>query len=380
MELYSSLTPEQRKMTGTEEYRARFQALDSVSGENASYERLVNVIRSFMSDVSRMYICVFDTQRDVMVYVMDSTRLDPAVTGDWEPAPRAWMNKLMNSHDYSWDEGTTPYDIRKTEDGGRICITAYPIQEDDIVRNIFLVAELSIDEVITEIIQYALNVSAVVLALTLLISLLVGIHIKKTVADPINAIAGSALSYVQDRRNGVNRSSHFSSLRIKTGDELENLANTMAEMEGELIAHEDQIEALLDSLVKALSTAIDDRSHYTGNHTNNMVLMADAFLNWMEQNGNPWQYDEIHHRVFIMSVGLHDIGKLTVPLEIMDKSTRLGLNLERIQQRFSKISLLDQIAMLKGGHFRRRVSSQNRGSGKNTCVHPACQPRRLFAR
>ena len=209
-------------------------------------------------------------------------------------------------------------------------------------------AELSIDNVVTEIIQYALKISAVVLALTLLIAYLVGMRMKKTVADPINDIAKAATTYVQDRKNGADRTDHFSSLGIRTGDELENLTDIMADMERELNEHEDQIEALLDSLVKALSTAIDDRSHYTDNHTHNIVIMAEKFLDWMEEHGNPWQYDEIHRRVFVMSVGLHDIGKLTVPLEIMDKSTRLGPGLKTIQERFMRIRLLDQVAMLEG--------------------------------
>ena len=51
------------------------------------------------------------------------------------------------------------------------------------------------------------------------------------------------------------------------------------------------IETLLDSLVGALSTAIDERSHYNANHTRNMVRMAEAFLDWMDSKGNPLQYD-----------------------------------------------------------------------------------------
>ncbi len=108
------------------------------------------------------------------------------------------------------------------------------------------------------------------------------------------------------------------------------------------------IEKLLHSLVKALSIAIDERSHYTGNHTRNMVDMAEAFLDWMEANGNPWNYDDSQRSEFIMSVGLHDIGKLTVPLEIMDKATRLGPRIEVIKERFIKIKLLYKIAMLEG--------------------------------
>ena len=108
------------------------------------------------------------------------------------------------------------------------------------------------------------------------------------------------------------------------------------------------IETLLDSLVRALSIAIDERSHYNANHTRNMVKMADEFLDWMENHGNPWKYDEIQRRAFVMSVGLHDIGKLSVPLTIMDKATRLGPALETIQERFTRLRLLSRIAMLEG--------------------------------
>ena len=83
------------------------------------------------------------------------------------------------------------------------------------------------------------EVSAVVLALTLLIACLIGFSMKKTVADPINAIAKTAMTYVQDKKNGIDSSGHFSSLGIHTGDELENLTNVMADMEQELIEHED---------------------------------------------------------------------------------------------------------------------------------------------
>ena len=114
------------------------------------------------------------------------------------------------------------------------------------------------------------------------------------------------------------------------------------------VRYAQDIVELLDSLVKALSTAIDERSHYTGNHTRNMVRMAERFLDWMQAQGNPWGYDEDQRRAFIMSVGLHDVGKLTVPLEIMDKATRLGAKMETIQERFTRVKLLSRIARLEG--------------------------------
>ena len=114
------------------------------------------------------------------------------------------------------------------------------------------------------------------------------------------------------------------------------------------VRYAQDVEKLLDSLVQALSTAIDERSHYNANHTRNMVKMAEAFLDWKEKNGNPWDYDEIRRRAFIMSVGLHDVGKLSVPLSVMDKATRLGPGLERIRDRIARLKLLNRIAMLEG--------------------------------
>lgn len=349
MEVYNGLTPAQRRKTGTEEYRQLFQGLSTLSPHGSPYAVLINMVRNFMTDVDRIYICSFDRTRGAMVYLMDSNGENSASPGDWEAVPEGWIEKVTTFPDYDWAEGITPYDIRNMKSGERICVTAFPIQDETTGENpAYLVAELSLNAVVTKIIDYALKVSVVVLALTLLIAYLVGMLMKRTVADPINAIAKAARTYVRDRKNNTDRADHFSSLNIRTGDELENLSNTMADMERELIAHEDQIEALLDSLVKALSTAIDDRSHYTGKHTHNMVIMAERFLDWMEIQGNPWHYDEIHRRVFIMSVGLHDIGKLTVPLEIMDKSTRLGPELNPILERFSRMRLLNQIEMLAG--------------------------------
>ena len=85
-----------------------------------------------------------------------------------------------------------------------------------------------------------------------------------------------------------------------------------------------QISLLLDSLVKSLSTAVDERSSYTGNHTRHMVQIAEHFLDWLEKTKNGWIFDSDRRKAFLMSVWLHDIGKLTIPLEVMDKATRLG--------------------------------------------------------
>ena len=109
-----------------------------------------------------------------------------------------------------------------------------------------------------------------------------------------------------------------------------------------------QINSLLDSLIRALSTAIDERSSYNANHTKNMVRYGEAFLDWLEQTGSTWRFDADKRRAFLMSVWLHDVGKLVVPLEVMDKPDRLGPALKDVRERFRVIALLDRIAALEG--------------------------------
>lgn len=109
-----------------------------------------------------------------------------------------------------------------------------------------------------------------------------------------------------------------------------------------------QIEELLSSLVRALSAAIDERTPYNANHTRNMVKYADRFLDWLEAAGSPLAFDREKRAAFIMSVWLHDVGKLVVPLEVMDKPSRLGPKLEPLLERLRVIGLLARIEGLEG--------------------------------
>lgn len=109
-----------------------------------------------------------------------------------------------------------------------------------------------------------------------------------------------------------------------------------------------EIIELLDSFVRVTSTAIDARSPYNANHTRNMVRYGGRFLDWLEQNGSDWHFTGPERRQFLMSVWLHDVGKLVTPLEIMDKDSRLGPKLELVEHRFETIGLLERIALLEG--------------------------------
>ena len=85
---------------------------------------------------------------------------------------------------------------------------------------------------------------------------------------------------------------------------------------------------ILHSFVTVMVDAVDARSPYNANHTRSMVRCAKRFIDWLDREDVGWRFAPNEKDPFLMSVWLHDIGKLVIPLEIMDKPTRLG-NMEK---------------------------------------------------
>lgn len=107
-----------------------------------------------------------------------------------------------------------------------------------------------------------------------------------------------------------------------------------------------EVIELLESFARVMSTAIDARTPYNANHTKNMVKYCQKFLEYVSKN-KLWDFTDANKRQLLMAIWLHDIGKLVIPLEVMDKATRLGNKLKDILDRFEKIRLIYQIHLLK---------------------------------
>ncbi|MDR0249350.1 MAG: GAF domain-containing protein [Oscillospiraceae bacterium] len=126
-----------------------------------------------------------------------------------------------------------------------------------------------------------------------------------------------------------------------------------------------EITELLDSFVRAMAAAIDARSPYNANHTRNMARMAERFTAYLAENGiSPGDGGPEPGRGLLMSVWLHDIGKLAVPAEVMDKQSRLGAMMPALRQRFAAYRMRAEIDLLRGditpGEHERRAEEIGR--------------------
>ena len=111
---------------------------------------------------------------------------------------------------------------------------------------------------------------------------------------------------------------------------------------------------LLESFIKLIASAIDDKSPYTGGHCQRVpeitkMLAAAA----CEQKHGPFadfdldedQWYELH-----IAAWLHDCGKVTTPVHIVDTSTKLetiGDRIDMIRDRFELLKRDAEIAYLR---------------------------------
>ncbi|MCX7045700.1 MAG: GAF domain-containing protein, partial [Candidatus Sumerlaeota bacterium] len=103
-----------------------------------------------------------------------------------------------------------------------------------------------------------------------------------------------------------------------------------------------EIKDLFESLVRVLAIAIDQKSPYTGNHVQRVaefnVMLAKAVNAkgdgaFSNTKFSPDQLEEIR-----LAGWLHDVGKVTTPVHVMDKATKLEAIFDRIgliEERFS---------------------------------------------
>jgi putative methionine-R-sulfoxide reductase with GAF domain len=111
------------------------------------------------------------------------------------------------------------------------------------------------------------------------------------------------------------------------------------------------MQDMFGSFIHSLSTAIEERSVYTANHTRHMAKYGAKFLQYIRENGIDFFginiTDDLTNE-FITTVWVHDIGKLTIPIEVMDKPTRLGDSKTVIETRIDYADVCNEMHFAKG--------------------------------
>jgi HD-GYP domain-containing protein (c-di-GMP phosphodiesterase class II)/ABC-type amino acid transport substrate-binding protein len=174
------------------------------------------------------------------------------------------------------------------------------------------------------------KLSIAITALFLLMLLPLSWVFAKPIVRPVRQLA---LENDKVRRREYSEVERINS-RVK---ELDDLSESMVEMVDAIQAHELAQRELMDSFIKLIAAAIDDKSAYTGGHCARVPELAlmlaarasastlPAFETFHLSNDDQW-------REYRIAAWLHDCGKITTPEHIVDKGSKLELIYNRLHE------------------------------------------------
>jgi len=141
------------------------------------------------------------------------------------------------------------------------------------------------------------------------------------------------------------------------GEEDQRLAESLASQAAIALTNRlliQQLEVLFESLIELINTAIDEKSPYTGGHCKRVptltMMLAEAAHH---ANAGPlasFQMSEKDRYELKIAGLLHDCGKITTPVHVVDKATKLQTIFDRVEliaTRFEVLKREAEVEMLQ---------------------------------
>lgn len=122
-----------------------------------------------------------------------------------------------------------------------------------------------------------------------------------------------------------------------------------------------EMREMLFSMAEAMAETIEGRTPYNANHTKNVAKRCMEMLEYInskrKEKKTELYFSENDKRQLYLAAMLHDVGKMDIPLEVMDKPTKLG-NLEKgLRDRLEIIRLNIENDVLNG-HLSREQADE----------------------
>lgn len=110
-------------------------------------------------------------------------------------------------------------------------------------------------------------------------------------------------------------------------------------------------KTLLESFIKLIAAAIDSKSPYTGGHCERVPVLTEmivhALCNATDGPFATFQLDDEQWYELRIAAWLHDCGKVTTPVHVMDKATKLETICDRIEAVCHRFEILRKQALIE---------------------------------
>ncbi len=114
----------------------------------------------------------------------------------------------------------------------------------------------------------------------------------------------------------------------------------------------DQLERLFESFINLINMAIDEKSPYTGGHCQRVpeltMMLAEAVNDCKSGSFAAFSMGDRDRYELKIAGMLHDCGKITTPVHVVDKATKLETIFDRIHMIDTRIEVLKRDAQILG--------------------------------
>ncbi|HVO66896.1 MAG TPA: HD domain-containing phosphohydrolase [Syntrophales bacterium] len=125
------------------------------------------------------------------------------------------------------------------------------------------------------------------------------------------------------------------------------------------------LEELLESFIKTIAMAIDEKSPYTGGHVRRVSELTMAIAEKInESTEGPYagiHFDEEKLKELRISAWLHDVGKITTPEFIIDKGKKLETIYDRVEALKARFEVLKRDCLIEE---LKKIDPQKKGKSR----------------
>ncbi|MDG6778535.1 transporter substrate-binding domain-containing protein [Thiomicrorhabdus sp. zzn3] len=223
-----------------------------------------------------------------------------------------------------------------TVDGQKQYLFITPLKDDD-ANGEFFAAMIPEHVLLAPSLQKVIW-SILLTAMALLLVMPVSWLFASPIVDPIKRLMHQA-KHIQNRQ-------YDDITPLDTNiKEIHNLSAAIIEMAHAIRQHEVDQKELMDSFVRLIAQAIDEKSPYTAAHCARVPELAILIAEAAHKSTAP-PFEQFHFtsedewREFRLAAWLHDCGKITTPEHIVDKATKLETIYNRIHEIRTRFEVL----------------------------------------
>lgn len=221
------------------EYVSKYSAIE----KDKDFKALKKEIRAIqaVNDVDCIYTISIDAANKSFIYLMDAALEDACPPGCIDPLYD--MNKKILTDP---TVGFPAY-ITNTEEYGWLVTAGEPVYDSKGTIICYAMVDISMEKVRSEQMRFLLYMVGIVLLLTVIICVLAIVYVRRSVVKPILSLSEAAASYSSGESSELYA---FKELDIRTGDEIEKLADSMQQMEEDINTNISNLKAVSSELAE----------------------------------------------------------------------------------------------------------------------------------